>query len=609
MKRKAAIVIGVNSTGGLTPLQAAAGCAEKVAGWLEREGYQVELLTDSREPVTAARVAAAIQRFVTLPARYHQLVVYFSGHGYWHARSDIWLLSDAPVRTDEGINLNGAIELARYSGIPNVVFVSDACRSIPDARSGALMKGIDAFPNYAEISAISKIDVFKATSDARQAYEAKVAGTPSSLLTHALLKAFEEPTRDMVLEVKLRGETFPVVPNRRLERFLQNEVDTVLGGINPGLVQRIEVNVPSDEDVYLARVRPRDPEPSPSGSGADPSDDLDDDAPAPAPLRSPVSARPPARPRAVVKSVAVDAAAAVHRVLSRDPVRPDAAREARLPLALEVTAHAVERRMPDMRVDRFESQCGFSVRGARVAVVRSSRRWEHGRGELLESGDGAQEPGVVRVWVSGEGESVLLRFGNGRGTVLAALEGYIGHVVVGPEGVVQVAYVPSADHPRWQAYEERRERIDRLRALVALAADRQVFRLDSSDEAAHLADEIRLEKRFDPTLGLYAAHAYAQAGNLERVRSVAGHLRDDLGVNLLDVEVLCMRRGDAFDGRRLLPVCPMLTQTWSLLRPRGVSLPAPLEEASAYLCNSLWATFEPAGAELIEHAFERGELK
>jgi hypothetical protein len=257
MNRKAAIVIGVDKTGGLTPLASPARCAREIAAWLEGEGYDVACLTDEDpdSPVTTELVTKAIDRFVTSPPRYHQLVVYFSGHGYWHARTDIWLLSKAPVRTEEGINLDGAIDLARYSGIPNVVFISDACRSIPDARTGALMKGIDAFPNLADVETASKIDVFKATSDAQQAYEGPIDGKPSSVLSHALLSAFVEPTPTMVREIVENGTTVRVVPNRRLESFLQEKVEAALATIKLGLIQRIEVNVPSSDDVYLARVR------------------------------------------------------------------------------------------------------------------------------------------------------------------------------------------------------------------------------------------------------------------------------------------------------------------------------------------------------------------
>jgi hypothetical protein len=594
MIRKAAIVIGVDNTGGLTPLASAARCAREIASWLEGEGYDVACLTDDDpdSPVTTDLITKAIDRFVTTPPRYHQLVVYFSGHGYWHARTDIWLLSKAPVRTEEGINLDGAIDLARYSGIPNVVFISDACRSIPDARTGALMKGIDAFPNLADVETASKIDVFKATSDAQQAYEGMIDGKPSSVLSHALLSAFVEPTPVMVREIVENGTTVRVVPNRRLESFLQEKVGAALASINPGLMQKIEANVPSSDDVYLARVRT----PGPGGPSApmEPPGTAGPPPPAPTPSPSP----PP--------SVERVAARGVRRALSE---RGSERNGTSLALDLQGPEAQLEisSRLPVVAVDHFESQCGFTVQGASLAAARCTSRGGPASVEILSHGDGAHDPGILRVWSQGPGESVLVRFADGRGVVLAALSGYIGHVACSERGVTNVSYVPSANHWRWHAYAQKREHVDHLRALVAVAADQNVFRVQSEDEATRLGDEIRMEKALDPTLGLYAAHAYSQAGELGRVRSVARYMLDDLAIQLFDLQVLEARSSDDPDGA-VLPFTPMLTQTWNLLRPRGFELAPIVSEAAAYLCSSLWTTFEPGGADLLDAAMEREEI-
>jgi hypothetical protein len=591
MPRKAAIVIGVDKTGGLKPLKSAASCAHEVGGWLEGEGYDVECLTDRTQSVTTDRLRAAIDRFVTSPPRYHQLLLYFSGHGYWHARTDIWLFSEAPVRTEEGINLDGAIDLARYSGIPNVVFVSDACRSIPDARTGALMKGIDAFPNLADVVDPSKVDVFKATSDAQQAYEAVVDGEPKSMLTHALLSAYVEPTAGMVREIQENGTTVFIVPNRRLEDFLQEKVDATLADIDINLIQKIEVNVPSSDDVYIARVK--DP-----GRGVPPTDS--GEAPLP----------PPPAP-----SIERDAASGIGRLLSKRRMA-HGGDPAMLDFEAADTSRQVASRLPVAEVDHFESQCGFSVRGAQVEDALSTRGRNGAHVEILSHGSGSDEPGVLRVWDAEPGVSVLIRFADGRAAVVAALSGYIGHVVCGPDGAKNVSYVPSSNHWRWHGYERRRERVDRLRALVALAADHNVFRLRSDREATSLGDAIRVAKAMDPTLGLYAVHAFSQAGEIKRIRSVAKYMRRDLNADLFDVRTLASRQIDDESGAdpdedpapQVLPFCPLLTQTWNLLRPRGIELPPVLTKASAYLCNSLWTTFEPEGASMLQLAMEQEEL-
>ena len=226
--KKAAVVVAVGRTGQLTPLNSVASGARRVAKWLKAEGFVVKCLTDQKRPVEFSQVEKAVTAFVTNPPRYHLLLVYFSGHGYWHARGDVWLLSDAPVRADEAINLVAAMDLAKYSGIPNVIFVSDACRSIPNTRGGVRVEGRGLFPNYDDIAKASTIDCFRATSEALPAYEGNINGKSQSLLTAALILAYEEPKATMVLKVVQGGKTIKVVPNQRLKEYLQEKVDALL---------------------------------------------------------------------------------------------------------------------------------------------------------------------------------------------------------------------------------------------------------------------------------------------------------------------------------------------------------------------------------------------
>lgn len=585
--KKAAVVIGVDKTGNLTPLGSAAAGAERVAHWLHSEGFKVACLTDRDGPVRCSEVEEAIAAFVTLPPRYHLLLVYFSGHGYWQARSDVWLLSGAPVWPNEAINLEAAMDLAKYSGIPNVVFVSDACRSIPDARSGMRVSGSGVFPNYDEITTASKIDSFKATSEARPAYEGTIGGAAQSVLTAALMAAFEQPEAHMVRQIVEGRETIEVVPNRRLEDYLQRKVDELLLGIDRNIQQQIEVNVPSSEDVYIARVR-RTRGSAPGG---------------PAAPRS----TPPA-------SEGQEAAAAIERSLSTRAfgVGPDDALSVRAP----GTETKLRRRLPDANVDHFESEMGFVLHGAVVARAAVARGRPKLQAELLEAGDGEARPGIVRlsrkdrfVVEREDVASVGVQLVDGRGIVLAGLPGYVGHVAVNREGLSNVSYIPSSNHWRFGEYEVRREEIDRLRAMVALAVDRQTFRLKSEREANAFAGRIRMSKGIDPTLGLYAAHAFSQASNEAQLWSVLRAMRDDLGADLFDVRLLASRRPGALDDAiPVAPFCPMLTQSWNLLRPRRMELHPLLREAGAALRGSLWTTFEPDAATAILDAITGGEL-
>ena len=601
--KKAAVVIGVDKTGKLVPLASAAAGARRVADWLEAEGFKVNCLTDQAAPVTAEAVRQAIGAFVTVPPRYHLLLVYFSGHGYWQARSDLWLLSGAPQQPGEAVNLRAAMDLAKYSGIENVVFVSDACRSLPDARSGAFVDGVAAFPNFDEFDKPSKIDCFKATSEARPAYEGRIGGEAQSVLTAAWQAAYREPEDAMVLQIDGEGgEKIEVVPNRRLEDFLQRKVDALMAAIDPNASQQIEVSVPSREEVYIARVRRE----ASAAARHGPRRGNRRRGPTPAgALEAPVLAAPPGRVAASAIVSALASGAGVAAAADGATAVVDAATEQRL-----------RARMPDPAQDHFESQTGFVVQGA---VLRRAVAARGGSGlsvDLLTGGDGSGASGLLRVkakkgFVVPDGHvgSIGLQFADGRCAVLAALPGYIGHVTVGSRGVTNVSYLPSSNHWRWNDYVHRRDEVDRLRAMVALAIDRNSFQLRSDAEAEALARRIRMYKAVDPTLGLYAAMAFAQASNDAQLLSVLQYMRADLRADLFDVLLLASRQPAARAARLpVVPLCPMLTQNWSLLASRGVKLAPAMAAAGQGLADSLWTTFEPEVSRALLRAIEEGEL-
>jgi hypothetical protein len=589
MTKKAAIVIGVGKVGDLPKLNSPSKGAKAVAKWLRSEGYDVECLTDESAPVQARNIEDAVAKFVTLPPRYSLLVVYFSGHGYWHARSDLWLLSGAPTKTSDAINLDGAMDLAKYSGISNVVFISDACRSIPDSRVGAKVTGIDAFPNYSEISKSSKIDYFKATSEARSAYEGKIGGKQQSIMTYALMSAYKQPEPNMIRQITTGTTRIYVVPNRELENYLQKKVNEILAEIDINLTQEIDANVPSSDDVYIARVRQ---------------------------LAKPLASK--SKSPLTVESISMmsagrDAAVTIARTLNLSGIGAEHDEiDANELLAVYnfATETKMQSRLPSGVIEHFESMVGFTVQGAKVVKAVTTRGKNNATVELLEEGDGMEVAGVIRLWDVRPAVSVAIQLEDGRCAILAGLSGYIGHAIIDDQGLVNVSYVPSSNNWRWQMYENKKATIDRLRAFVALAVEDHTFQIRSDDEAVALGKKIRMEKATDPTLGLYASHAFSQAANDEMVISVMGYMRKDLQADLFDVRALASRNvQESWGDFPLVPFCPLLTQTWNLLRPRGITLPPILQEAKPYLCNSLWTTFQPEVTPHIIQAIEKGELQ
>jgi hypothetical protein len=593
VRKAAAVTIGVDKTGGFDPLKSAARGAKQVAAWLESEGFDVECLTDGPgTPVTASSVSTAIARFATKPPTYDLLVVYFSGHGQWHTRADHWLLSGAPQYTAEAINLDGAMYTARKSGIPNIVFISDACRTIPRSDVDSLVNGVDAFPNNG-IRSVTKIDYFKATSDARPAFELPIGGTEQSVLTHAILSAFEKPEPHIVKQVGSGAQAIQVVPNRLLESVLQARVDAILDGVDGGPTQDLETNVPSSDDIYIARVRPGAAAPGPPPLPPAPS-------PATRGARGPRPVPAQAASRRPIRRVPGRAAAeAVSETLrgTRSGIAPAG-----------VNRLEIEARMPDPTADHFETETGFIIRGAHVVDAAISPQTP-GHFDLLNNSNDPRGD-AVRIYPGVPALSVVVVLHDGRSVVLPALQGYLAHAVFDDGGLSNVSYVPSSNSARWDAYESRRADIDRLRALVALAVSRNAFRVRSEREATELADRIRVDKALDPTLGLYAAYAFAQAGQDAHVRDIARFMREDLTADLFDVAMLA---GDADDppvaATPRVPFCPMLTQGWNLLRAYDVNLPDVLTAASRSLSNSLWSTFTKGGTAILLDAVKSGALK
>ena len=79
---------------------------------LRSEGFEVKLLVDSSGPVRASDVFDAISELVGR-GTLDQLVIYFSGHGFLNAFSEVWMLSNAPQNPNEAISLAECIILAR----------------------------------------------------------------------------------------------------------------------------------------------------------------------------------------------------------------------------------------------------------------------------------------------------------------------------------------------------------------------------------------------------------------------------------------------------------------------------------------------------------------
>lgn len=581
-KQRAAVVIGVDKAGDLPKLRAAASGARQVETLLKAEGYDVTPLVDDEAPVTIDRIFAAIDGYIR-KGTMDQLVVYFAGHGLAAEYVEYWLLSEATRNPNQSVNLRESVQLARlYSAIPNVVFISDACRSTPRSLGLSAIRGGIVFPTSGSVQP-SDVDQFLATLVGDPSFEAAMADSTKNyagIYTTTLLSAFAEAPADIVSKVG----GVDVVPNKRLKRFLEREVPLRAQRINIQLNQRPDAQVTSDDDIYIAKaakIRSAASIGTATGLRHVAALNLGDVG-----LRGVVQV-----------GARKDSEVATYRKATRDLDAKTGFSKAQSEVASQMNAlEAFARRLSGA----FTT--GFLVSGQ---PVQSGFLVLDGPPRMLERlGDQAFGANVPR----GRAASALIQFADGSSTVVAALHGFAGNIVVARNGVINVSYVP-----RHGGYDSRR--LNELHASVATAARFGVFRIEREEggprsAGTRLADTVRMMKDVDPTLGLYAAYAYSEAGEQRGVASVRGIMRGDLGFDLFDTAMLsgALARKEA-TLRTCAPFCPMLAQGWALLRVNNTQLPKEIEALRDHLRPALWMTLEPQGTQLLLDALQSGRLR
>lgn len=573
-EQRTAIVIGVDKAGDLPKLRAAKSGARQVAQWLKAQGFSVKLFVDEGKPVRVADLFEAIAAVVS-QGNQNQLVIYFAGHGFINNYSEFWLLSQAPDNPNEAVSLVESVALARQSGIPNVVFISDACRSRSDSLRTERVRGSLIFPNNGGSPVPpSDVDQFLATLVGEPSWEVSVSESSShyqGIYTSTFLDAFEHPDTAMIR--KIDGKD--VVPNYQLKQYLAREVPKRAQAVSISLNQRPDSLVMSGEGTYIGLAASS----TPVNAATTPATIFDV---ARFELgNAGIAAFLADRPQPSSQSISI-AAADTGFNAARDAI-------------------VQARGLPNESVAR----CGFSVSGIPLASVTASPGVAVKLKNVLDTA-------VVEVDLHDMPAcSVALRFVNGTGTVLAALNGFLGKVVVDGGTVSNVSYVPVPENYRWDFYLNNEKHLTELHAAVATAARFGVFRIEGprdkrDDAAGRFADRIRVLKGIDPTLGIYAAYAYDDAGLPKKVDSVANYMHGDLGVDLFDVTMLTGRL--SVSSQPPVPFMPMLSQGWSLLRVKGVLLPAWGSAIPDHLIPGLWTTIDRTGMDIVENALRQSAV-
>lgn len=581
---RCAVVIGVNKTGDLPVLHAAASGARDFAAWATSQGITVTLLTDDNGNVSLGDVNAAIRSYVQQRI-FGQLIVFFSGHGILRAPDyELWLLSGAPDDPNDAVNVPGSIWLARNVGIPHVVVISDACRSRPNTSRLSQVQGGVIFPNESPKAPRPAVDVFYAALPGDPALEVSAKDATENyrgIFTDCLLKGLNGNVPDLIVNIghsHLNEEKW-VVPSWELKPYLEQEVPDVAASVHIKLQQEPDIRVESHPPNYLAEFT----------------------RPSPTPI--PRTGLPTGPEQVTFRHVL--------RSLKDDRYFQGHIQDGSLPPNTKVIAErskmagAINRLMEAKGRESFETRTGFSVIGTVVerAVVTAS------------GCDVFEENGAYQVRVHNDGDeresrSALVQIKGGSVIPLAVLPGYIGTVVVEGGRVVTVTYLPSRHTPKHSEYQYAADEIEKRRAFVAVAARNGSFRLEGGMEAMESARYLRTLKAIDPTLGLYSAYAYAQAGDFEGIESVFEYMSYEPEPVLFDVAMLANKLVVPARNRdrlsKVTPFCPMLTQGWAFVDVNEVWLPAVVRSARKNLRPGLWTTFGKRGVAKLWSYVEDG---
>ncbi|HXH37718.1 MAG TPA: caspase family protein [Thermoanaerobaculia bacterium] len=578
MAKRAAICIGVNHAGTMPALQAAAKGALQFAEWAKTQDCDVTTFTDEAK-ISVNDIFDAVKACVDTHT-YEQLIIYFSGHGILKAAlAEYWLLSRAPENPNEAVNLSRSIEDARNSGIPHVVFVSDACRSTVKGPPLSGVSGGTIFPNQGFIPQRSEIDIFYATLPGDPAWEVPEQQTPQGyrgIFTDFLLTAVKRPQEDLTDD--LDGGT-TVVTSRKLKPHMESIVPAGAAELDVRIRQIPELHVESALPKYFAKV----------DAGA---------------VQRPRMVRRIREDSPATFANALTALRGAHEESGATPPARDVSLAAQIGLTAEV-----QRIEEAQGRTHFETRTGFTMHGARP-IGADVYGWTADPPFLendawhvrLHPGSPAVRPSAIIAYESPHGI---------RGAILPVIDGFIGTVLVDEDGrVISVHFVPAEGTPRHGIYQSRAPRIEKMLAFTAVAARHGRFEVPQ-ETAAGFADRIRMDKALDPVLGLYAAYAYAQVGRYEDVYSVFGYMRGDPEIPVpFDVAMLAARyRGNEAHAEqaRYAPFAPLLSQGWSLLSP-GDAMARPIhEQLRPCLIPSLWTTVTDEGVLVARNYIQSGD--
>jgi Caspase domain len=566
-------------------------------------------LTDDDGEVSVDDVSTAVE--LLIEAAVDQIVLYFSGHGAYVRGGATWFLSRAGERSYDAISVVSTVQLASWGKTPHVVIISDACQLPGQDALSQWIEGVAVFPLSDVRNPPMLVDEFHATTAGQAAGEIAMKG--GGIYTDVLLGALSGEAVEL-LEGGNRGDGARYIYAAQLAKYLREEVGLRIQQLPAGtLRQEPADSIRSGPPRWIGRVSDQwcrdEPE---AGSTSPPVVEIDD---ARGPTfkswaeRLPVDGNKPSNERARRRPQKRSGTTA-----SREPA----------PITLWQVSDALI-----ASVINDDNSLGKALEFARSADVDGAKALARSVDELLTPLPALTMSTGVRVHnatledafgptvesfgsdhvvcEASEDEPALvaLTFGDGSGTVIPCLTGFIAEVTQRQGELVHIGYEPSPSNEDVMLSDDRLQELRQLRAVAASSAQYNRFRL-TADQARALVGRMQAAKGIDPTMAIYAAYASYDRQDIGRIQEIYEHLPTAMNGVLYDVALLSgyLSPGHEVPLHRVVPFAPMRSQGWDLLSGYRVNHHDFLRKLKRTMRESLWTLFEPAGMDLIRDCDE-----
>ncbi len=568
---KHAILIGVNEVPHLDYLSTPSSYAIAMNDWAISQGFKTFLFVDEPEGRIVAGncsrtdILGSIRGIIE---ETDQLLIYFAGHGIEStATNDVWLLPGYKDDPSDCISISLNKALAYSSGVPHVIFISDACRSPSNTDYLRATTGSAILPKLERLNPTTEVDVLFSTWPGKISVDVRdEKGIYRSTYSDCLLECLHGQIKEVILEVRKIKPGFPAVMTDELNSYLKKTVPLEME--KKGRAAQFPMGeVNSRDPRFLARF--------------DESCQVSEEN-----LETPVRSAEETQPKQE-KTVSEKLNAFLNLNKSEEIDSID--------INFDKSFEKIERWRIHLYLSQYmlyqkSNSSIMSISGLKNAVVFSDTDLER----TFYSGFLSPEPQSIAFNNGKDRNAKLILIGENeeRCYAINVLYGFHTSIIFDKGELLTVDYysLKKPTEYRRELYKEIAER----KAVIISAAKNGIF-LGNEEVAKYL----RTYKEFDPILGLFASYAYFQKGNYGGVSSVYNHMHypnDIIGdIKLLHV---LSKKDNHFESQKEVPI-PVLTEGWSYLKMLDEN---PHDSLSTLLHPGLWTSFTLKGLEyLIEN--------